>query len=344
MNRTILAVALTLGAAGGLAGCHSRRTSDVRETTPDRPRRVTLATVMRSGADGVEYVPAAVAAPQRATLGARIAAAVVALPFQEGERVTRGAVVVRLDDAALRSAESAAEIASKVADADLARMEALLVKGVVAPREHDGARARAAGARAALTGVRDDLSYAVLRAPFDGVVATRPVHVGDVVAPGAPLLEIEGAGGLEIRATVRATLVASMRPGEKVTCRVDGQAAAVTAIVRSISPAADPATHRVELRADLAPAPGLRSGLFARVAIPRPDSAARLTVPAGAIVLRGGLSGIFVVSDGSARLRWVAAGESRDGATELRAGAEAGERLVLDPSGLVDGVRVEAAP
>jgi hypothetical protein len=114
--------------------------------------------------------------------------------------------------------------------------------------------------------------------------------------------------------------------------------------VRSVAPAADASTHRVELRADLASAPGLRSGLFARLAIPRPDATARLTVPSRAIVERGGLVGVFVVAGDSARLRWVAVGETRQDATELRAGADAGERVVLDPSGLVDGAPIEVMP
>jgi hypothetical protein len=63
-------------------------------------------------------------------------------------------------------------------------------------------------------------------------------------------------------------------------------------------------------------------------------------VPATALFERGGLTGLFVVHDGPARLRWVAAG-ARDGHTvEIRAGVESGERVVLDPAGLTDGAAV----
>jgi multidrug efflux pump subunit AcrA (membrane-fusion protein) len=114
-------------------------------------------------------------------------------------------------------------------------------------------------------------------------------------------------------------------------------------VVRSISPAADPATHRVEVRADLAPAAGARSGLFARLLVPRSGSPA-LSVPAEAVVRRGGLRGVFVVEDGRARLRWIAAGAERGAAVEVRAGVTAGERVVLDAGGLADGARVEPRP
>jgi RND family efflux transporter MFP subunit len=343
MNRPFR-IPVILVAAHLVGACRSRAPHDLAPPAPEPARNVRVGLIARTGGQGSESVPAVVAARERATLAARIAATLVELPFREGQRVVKGSVVVRLDDTALRAAEAAAESAAKAADIDLARIETLLAKNAATARERDEAMARAAAARAAVLGARDSLSYAVLRAPFDGVVASRPVHVGDVVAPGAPLLEVEAEGGFEIRATVAAGLATSLHPGQTLTGQVDGQESPAVVTVRAIGPAADASTHRVELHADVASAPGLRSGLFARLAIPRLDAAARLTVPSDAIVERGGLTGVFVVGGDKVRLRWVAVGEARQGVTELRAGADVGERIVIDPTGLVDGARVEVVP
>jgi HlyD family secretion protein len=69
----------------------------------------------------------------------------------------------------------------------------------------------------------------------------------------------------------------------------------------------------------------------------------RLTVPAAALFERGGLTGLFVVADGKARLRWVAAGAHDGDTVEIRAGVEPGERVVLHPAGLADGAPVKDA-
>ena len=69
------------------------------------------------------------------------------------------------------------------------------------------------------TAAKDALSYAALRAPFAGRVAARPVNVGDVVNPGMTLVEIEGEGGLEIRATVEQGSPRACGPGAKVRAR-----------------------------------------------------------------------------------------------------------------------------
>jgi RND family efflux transporter MFP subunit len=326
-----------------LATCGSPRARPAAEKPAESPQAVSVAEVTRIEGDELA-VPGTVRAHQRASLSSRISASVLEVPRREGERVAAGAVLVRLDDAALRAAVAAAEASLKAADADLARTESLLKKDAATPRERDEATARAAAARAVFEGARDNLAYGVLRAPFAGRIGSKPVDVGEVVSPGTALIEIEGEGGFEIEATLEHDLAASLRPGLELRALVDGQSGSLTAQVQSVSRAGDPTTHRFQVRADLPAAPGLRSGLFARLVAPSPVSSPRLTVPASAVFRRGGLSGVFVVAEGKARLRWIAAGASAEGRTEVRAGLEAGERVALEPDRLADGARVAERP
>jgi membrane fusion protein, multidrug efflux system len=336
MAVTPMALAVALAACG----------REAPPPVPDRPalrRAVTTAAVERTGGAGTTAVAATVQARQRAALAARISATVVSLPFREGDRVAAGTVVARLDDMALRSALVAAEAGARAAGVDLSRVETLLEKGAATPREADESRARSAGAAAAAAAARDALAYTLLRAPFDGIVASRPASLGDVVPAGATIIEIEGRGGLEARATVDVDLVSRLQPGVSLAALVDGQPGALTATVRAVSASGDPVTHRFEVWADLPAALTLRSGVFARLLIPSGDGAPRLLVPATAVFQRGGLSGVFVVKDGTARLRWIATGATAGASTEVRSGVEAGERVALDPAGLVDGQPVAEA-
>jgi RND family efflux transporter MFP subunit len=238
---------------------------------------------------------------------------------------------------------AAAEAGVKAAEADLARTRALLEKGAATPRELEQMTAAASGAQAQLTAAKDNLSYTALRAPFAGRVASRRVNLGDVVNPGMPLIEIEGQGGLELKATLDSALAATLRPGAKLRALVDGQAAPLTATVDAIAPSGDPTTHRFEVKADLPSAAGLRAGLFARLLVPGIAAEPKLYVPAAAVFERGGLTGAFVAADGRARLRWIAVG-ARDGdLVEVRAGLDAGERVVLAPVDLADGAPVRVA-
>ncbi len=333
---TILtALALGLAACGG----HEKKEAPAPDLGPVRDVRT--AEAAKTGGSGEVAVPASVQARQRASLAARIPASVTELPYQVGQSVAAGAVVVRLDDAALRSALAAAEAGQKAVGADLSRTEALLKRGAATPRELEEMTARMAASQAQVTAAKDALSYAALRAPFAGRVAARPVNLGDVVNPGMTLVEIEGQGGLEIRATVEQAIAVALRPGAKVRAVVDGQADPITATVTAVAPAGDATTNRFEVKASLPAAAGLRAGLFARLLVSGQPGEPQITVPTSALFARGGLSGVFVVSEGRARLRWVAPGARAGDQVEVRAGVEAGERVVLDPTGLVDGAPVK---
>lgn len=325
------------------ASACGREEAPARKGAPAEPAPRSVSTV--AAAAGLRprdwMVPGTLAARQRATLSSRMLGAVTALPLREGERFAQGDVLVRMDESAARADVQAAQAALDAARSDAARFRALRDKDAATPRELEIALSQADGARARLAAAQEQLRHVVLRAPFAGVVTARPVNVGDVVPPGSSLLQIEGDGGLEVVATLEARLAARIAVGDRVRVVVDGAGAASEAVVRSVSPAGDPTTHRLEMRADLAVVPGMRSGLFARVAITGDAGQPRVSVPAPAIVTRGGLTGVYVVAEGRAHLRWIEAGETEDGLTEVRAGIEAGERVILQPSGLADGVRVQ---
>jgi membrane fusion protein, multidrug efflux system len=325
----------------GLAACGGHEKAKPAAAASGPAREVRTAAAVRTAGEGTEAVPAAVQARNRAALAARMRASVTELPYREGQRVDAGAVVVRLDDGALRSAVGAAEAGLKAAQADLERTKTLLEKNAATPRELEQMTAQVAGAEARLTGAKDSLSYAVLRAPFAGRVAARRVNLGDVAAPGMPLIEIEGEGGLELVATVESDLAATLRPGKKVEALVDGQDGPLAATVTAVAPSGDPTTHRFEVKADLVAANGLRAGLFARLLLDAPKATPRISVPAAAVFERGGLTGLFVVSEGQAHLRWVAPGARSGDTVEIRAGVEEGEQVVLDPTNLTDGAAVK---
>jgi multidrug efflux pump subunit AcrA (membrane-fusion protein) len=108
-------------------------------------------------------------------------------------------------------------------------------------------------------------------------------------------------------------------------------------VVSEIAPAADPGSRTFLVKLDLPSTPSLRAGQFGRVAIPVGGTSALLT-PASAVVVRGQMELVFVVSEGHARLRIVKTGRRIGDDVELVSGVDAGESLVVDnPSRLVDG-------
>lgn len=327
---------LLLGLLAGVSVPATATPTDGEHTARVRTARATIAS-------RGSWVPASVLAIEHATISTRVAASVEAVRVQEGQRVTRGQMLVSLSDADLRGALSAAKTALDTAASHERRIRTLLAQDAATPSELEMATSQRAQAAAALVAAEANLAYAQLRAPFGGTVQARRVEPGDLVGPGQPLLVLEG-DALELQASLSEAEAKGLALGAKVRFKADETSG--TAIVTALTPGGDPVSHRRGVRARIqSPATGIRSGAFARMEVPGGgQEAARAWVPRSALVERGDLTGVFVASGGRAELRWIAVGEPAGNGVLVRAGVRPGETVVDVPGTLRDGQAVEVLP
>ena len=321
-------------------------TSARSEVSPE-PARIQVRTVQTASRTNDQWVAGVVAASEHAVVSTRVSATVRAVAVQEGRRVRKGALLARLADGDLRSQLAATRSAWSAADAHAKRIEALAQEGQATRSELEAAQAQRAQAEAQVSAARESLSYAEIRAPFDGVVQSKRISTGDLVGPGQPLFEVDGAG-VEIAVTLDETSARSLRVGQALRYQAGGHEG--TSTIAVIAPGGDPLSHRSALRARVtAKDHGLRTGDFARLEIPplaaTPLQAGRsggeIWVPQSAMIERGDLTGVFVVHDGRAELRWLAVGEPVSGGVPVRAGLHADEEVIDAPGALRDGQPIE---
>ena len=179
-------------------------------------------------------------------------------------------------------------------------------------------------------------------APFDGVVTKKWADVGDLAAPGKPLIAIEDPSGLQLEADVPQAIASHVQRDARLAARVDGVSGELTGTVSEIAPAADPVSRTFRVKVDLPAQPGLSSGQFARLLVPVGESNS-LRVPASAVVQRGQLEIVFVVANQHAQLHLVKTGKRVGDEMEILSGLHAGDAVVVDGAAqLTDGQPVEA--
>jgi len=301
-------------------------------------------------------LPGTVTREQRARLASVYGGRVTAAPVAAGANVRRGDLLlaVGVGDARARVAAASANAAAGRAEAEQAaadetRYKALRSEGAVAVREYEQvhqryltAQARATAAGEALAAARSDLRHAEIRAPFDGLLAERPLKPGDDAAPGAIVALVVG-GAPQVELEAGDAVYPHLASGAAVQVKVQGRRLQGTVIERV--DAADPTTrtHRVKLRLTGDPPPPY--GAYADVLVPT-GSRAAVVVPAGAVIVRAGLTGVFVVdAQGEAQFRPVRAAAEDNGMAVIAAGLEPGERVVTAPPlSLGNGVKVETGP
>ncbi|HNX32311.1 MAG TPA: efflux RND transporter periplasmic adaptor subunit [Holophaga sp.] len=310
---------------------------------PELPvKGVRLVPPRQGDSDG--WVAATLAAGERAVLSTRMAASVRRVHVTEGQRVAAGALLVSLADDDLQGGLKAAEAALASASAHLRRIQALFDQDASTSAELEMAQTQKAQAGAAVSAARANLAYTQIRAPFAGVVQARRVNGGDFVGPGTPLVELEGQGAAELQGTVSEAEAAHLRIGQKIDFEADGRVG--LAEITGLSTGGDPVSHRSALRARvLKDASSFRTGTFARIRIPGAVTAGGgdVFVPRSALVVRGELTGVFVLEDGHANLRWLSLGEPQGDRLPVRAGLTAKDAVIDQPADLRDGQPVTLA-
>jgi len=289
---------------------------------------------------------AMVEAVHQSTVSAQIAGRIVDIRFDVGDRVQKGEVIVRIDERAATQAVAASEAQAREAEAGLTNARAqfertrqLFAQKFVSQAALDRAEAdfKAAESRmkAMLAGAGQaatERSFAVIVAPYSGVVSARHVQLGEMATPGKPLMTGFDPSTLRVVAAVPSTQVAAISAGGKARIEIPSAQRWVEARSIAVVPSADPRTHTTQVRIDLpADANGVYPGVFARAHFVV-GRAPRLMVPREALVHRSEVTAVYVVREGAAQLRQVRLGTAADErGVEVLAGLRPGESIALEP-------------
>lgn len=288
-----------------------------------------------------EEVVGTVRAKLRAQLEPKVSGRVARMPVRVGQRVKAGQLLARIHAGEISAKLAQAEAVLQQTKADLARYSALVEQQAATRQEFDAVQMRYRVAQANVQGARTMLGYFTVTAPFAGVITSKPADVGDLAAPGKPLLELEDPSSLRLEVNVPAALIDTIDEGDKLPVQLDSSEEPVTGTVTEVAPSADPNSRTSLVKIDLPQGTEMRIGQFGRARIPTAQTKI-LRVPAAAVLTRGQMEIVFVVEAGRAQLRLVKTGKRFGRQVELVSGIEEGEQVVVQGAArLRDGQRVE---
>ena len=324
----------------GTIGCQEDLKAPPMATLPTAEVRVEP--VEREKVLLTEEVVGTVRAKVEARIEAKVSARIEDLLVAPGTKVAAGDLLIELDDREIKARLDQAIAQRDQYARDTERLRNLLSLNAVSRQDFETAQSRHQVAMAAVQEAETMLGYTKVIAPFDGVITRKLADVGDLASPGKPLLQIENPSVFRFEADVPEGLVAHVAGGAKLRVEVTGLPE-MLGEVTEIAPAADPASRTFLVKLDLPEKPGLRTGLFGRVAIPAGE-ALTLRVPRSAVVERGQLEMVFVAVAGKAEMRIVKTGRRFGDQVELVSGVEAGESVIIEGGEkLRDGQPLEIA-
>lgn len=315
-----------------------------------RPVQVVVETATLAPTSRILAVNGQIAAESSVQLQPAVTGTVLDLLADEGDVVARDAALMQLDasqqQAVLRQAQSALDkglVAQEQAAASYGRtrdLGSLVARSVM----EDASRALTSSAqeverlRASVDEATIQLGRYTLRAPIAGTVMSRSVDPGQLVSPSTVVFTVSDLSDLVVETNVDEAYATQITPGLPATLQLIGSPAVLEGKVRSVSPKVDPDTGGLAVKVGFADPQQAPVGLTVTVNIVVESSDA-LTVPRTA--LQG--DAVFVLQDGRARRTPVQVIDWPADRLIASQGLTPGDQVIVDATGLADGVAVTVA-
>jgi membrane fusion protein, multidrug efflux system len=336
-----LAVLLVLGVCRSRLGPASGEETEASPVVGVQVAPIVRAT-LREYVDTWGSVEPAPVSGQRRPASARVAAPVAGLVSEvrcaEGERVSEGSVLFRLDGRVADVAVAKARQALPFAEAAFERQKALGPGEATSQRQYQEAEQALAAARNDLANAEALRALLDVRAPLAGTVVKVNARPGDAVDPTTLLAEVIDLDRLVVSAVVRSSEVGRVRPGQAVELTVSGSASAkdpaaiaVHGTVAFVGAQVDSRTDSVAIRGSVPAGAGLRPGQLLTVRICTAEHKDRLAVPVEALVTEAGAPAIAVVDGDRAVKR------------PVKPGLRDGPLVEVEGEGLREGLTVVSA-
>jgi membrane fusion protein, heavy metal efflux system len=303
----------------------------------DLAEQVVVTATIRADQDRVAHV-----AP-------RVPARIVRVDANLGDRVKAGQQLALLDSLEVGEAHSAylqARTQHEVAKADFERAEKLRADQIIAQKDHMRAHAEYEKAKAALRAAEDKLrmlgvnsaqsaggkavSTFPLTTPFAGTVIEKHAILGELAQPDKSIFTVADLSRLWIEANLFEKDLGRIKLGADALVTVAAYPdEAFNGKLTYIAAVMDKETRTVQARVEVAnPGGRLKPEMFATAAIQTGAKGKALLLPEEAVVLMRGQPTAFVEARGGFEARPVQMGEKLRGRVAIRAGLEAGERVV----------------
>jgi membrane fusion protein (multidrug efflux system) len=275
-----------------------------------------------------------------------VAGRIAEIGFREGEPVSKGQVLVRLDDSVQKADLDRARANLTLSRTKHERAIDLRNKGFVSSQALDELEnsVKVADADAQLMTAR--VNKMTLRAPFAGTVGLRLASVGDYVKEGQDIVNLESLDPLKVDFRLPELALSQLRNGQTLQIALDALPdRTYEGKVFAINPLIDANGRAIVIRAQVPNRDGkLRPGMFARVRLFTSDNKEAVVIPEEALFPVGDDKFVYKVVDGKAARQKVEIGQRREGRVEIVNGL--GPNDVVVTAGVIklrEGVAVTLA-
>jgi membrane fusion protein, multidrug efflux system len=274
-------------------------------------------------------VTGSVEANEQVQIRSEVSGLVREINFVEGSNVSKGQVLLRIDDSELQAQLSQALTKQNLAAENEKRAGLLLKKEAISREEYDVAYADFRSLQAQTELIRAQLAKTRVRAPFSGKIGLRSISAGEYLTPTTIVASLVSVNPVKISFSIPEKYSSEVKHNNKIKFSVAGSDKTFSAIVYAIEPGINTSTRTLQLRAKADNSHGsLLPGSFAKIELPLSNTEDAILIPSEAIipVLKG--RKVFVSDSGKAKEVMVETGSRTEREVLVTSGLKAGDTVL----------------
>ncbi|KAA8484672.1 membrane fusion protein (multidrug efflux system) [Arcticibacter tournemirensis] len=247
-------------------------------------------------------VTGSVDANEQVQIRSEVQGIIRSISFKEGTNVSKGQVLLRIDDSELRAQLAQALTRENLAAETERRAQLLLEKEAISREEYDVALADYRALKAQTQLIRAQLAKTVIRAPFSGKIGLRSVSQGEYLTPTTVVTSLVNINPVKITFSVPEKYSTMVRNNTKLTFTLSGSNEKHTATVYAIEPQVEASTRTLQLRARAAnPDGSLIPGSFANIQLPLNTIENAILIPTQSVIPVQNGKKVFTSQNGKAK-------------------------------------------
>lgn len=271
---------------------------------------------------------------ESAMLSAQTSGQVMEIFFNEGDKVNKGQMLVKLDDRQWQAQRQSLEAKLNTAEKDVERKEQLTEIQGVSQSDLDNAKLEVATIKADKEELDVMIDYASIRAPFSGTIGLRNVSPGSYLSAGTPVARLVKSDPLKLEFSIPEGYANKVKPGQVVQFTISDKDSTYHAKVYATEPVINEDTRALKVRARVPNKDGsLIAGAFADIMLSLDSIPDALLVPTEALIPELNSQIVYKIEKGRIAKQPVKQGIRLPNLIQVERGLQAGDTVMV--SGLL---------
>jgi membrane fusion protein (multidrug efflux system) len=316
--------------------CNSKKEAATAKQTPKTKGPIAVDGFVvqpRTVSENVE-VPGSLLPFEETQIRSEVSGRIVLLNIQEGSRVNKGTLMVKLFDQDLQAQLKKLEVQLKIKDKTAERNRELLAINGISQQEYDLSSLDVENLKADIESTQIAISKTEIRAPYTGHVGLRNVSMGSYLSPTDIITTLRQVDKLKLEFAIPEKYAKDITKGYGIKFKVDGGEGSHNATVMATESSVDQSTRTLRVRALVNEShPELVPGVFAKINLQLGKDNKALMIPTQAIIPQARNKQVILFKKDSAQFVIVETGIRDSAFVQIISGLSAGDTVIT--SGLM---------